>query len=55
MRDEPLKGTQKVLNGFEMKISPIIKQTKGKEIKISTSKQMLQISPIALQVMHQKT
>ena len=51
-----LKGRQKVLNGFESKISPIGKQTQGKErslelakqLKKITPKQMIQRLPIAL-------
>ena len=62
-----LKGRQKVLNGFKIKIFPTRKQTQGKghpldlakQLKILTPKQMLQRLPIALalvkQVTHLKT
>ena len=47
-KEGPLKGRQKVLNHFEIKIFPIRKQEKGKGIKIPTPTQIPQILPIAL-------
>ena len=42
------RGRQKVLNGFESKIFPTKKQTKGKGLKILAPKQMHQRLPITL-------
>ena len=43
-----LKGRQNSFNGFESKIFPTEKQTRGKVLKILTPKRMLQILQIAL-------